>query len=199
MPGTRSRGFTLIEMMVVVALVAMFVTIGLPGFLDLLDRRRITTAAEAMAGQVRQARSISRETSSIIGIVFQGSGDSWCIGLTDNATLSCDCTAEDSAGANSCLVPIRVITDEDSGTLSRGRELAIANSSLYPGVSLASAPPVIGFEPLRGLRMGASAADRVILRSPRGLEAQVAVNEVGRVTVCSPDGANRVMSLRQCP
>ena len=198
MATRRVEGFTLIEMMVVVALVAIFVTAGLPAFLDLLDRRRITTATESLAGQVRQARAIARETSSIIGIVFTGSNDSWCIGLTDNSTLACDCESTDSTASNSCLVPVSAVEDVDTGILSRARELARADASLYPGVSLVSAPPSIGFEPLRGLRMGVSSANAVVLNSARGLETRIAVNEVGRINVCSPEGATRVIGIRPC-
>jgi len=192
MARSSAKGFTLIEMMVVIAMVVIFVGVGLPTFLDVLDRRRISDAAEALARQAQQARAVAQDSSRSISLVFDGEDSAWCYGLTfrDN----CDCNQTLAGQSDSCEIPL------ESGLNLVGTDLELVrdDSSQFTGVTLEAAPANVRFEPLRGLRLGPPGDVTIVLRSARGLEARIAINEVGRVAVCSPDGATRVMSMREC-
>lgn len=53
----RHRGFTLLELIVVVAITAIMVTIGIPSFLDNIRNNRLTTQANTFVGVLNLARS----------------------------------------------------------------------------------------------------------------------------------------------
>lgn len=57
-----SRGFTLFELLIVVAMIGILGAIGLPVLTDSSNRNKVWTAAEQVASQIRQARlkAISR-------------------------------------------------------------------------------------------------------------------------------------------
>jgi len=59
-----SRGFTLLELLVVVAMIGILGAIGLPVLMDSSNRNAVWTASEQVASQVRQARlkAVSRNT-----------------------------------------------------------------------------------------------------------------------------------------
>ena len=52
-----NRGFTLIELMVVVVIVAIGVSLALPVFDDISQRRQVTSQAEQLAAFISQAQS----------------------------------------------------------------------------------------------------------------------------------------------
>ena len=57
MNSTRNRGFTLIEMMVTVAIMAIVATIAAPSFVDMIRNNRVTTAANDVLSAMQLARS----------------------------------------------------------------------------------------------------------------------------------------------
>ncbi len=57
MPMRKLQGFTLIEMLVVVALVAILASLAAPGFNSMIASRSVASAASAMADDYRFARS----------------------------------------------------------------------------------------------------------------------------------------------
>src|SRR5687768_9883501 len=56
-PGMQSsRGFTLFELLIVVAMIGILGAIGLPVLSDSSNRNKVWTATEQVASQIRQAR-----------------------------------------------------------------------------------------------------------------------------------------------
>lgn len=64
----RQKGFTLIEAMVVVALVAILATLALPSFTTLIANQRVTSAAQELLTllQFARAESVYKRTESTI-------------------------------------------------------------------------------------------------------------------------------------
>ncbi|MBP0048870.1 GspH/FimT family pseudopilin [Marinobacterium sp. AK62] len=54
---SNSFGFSVVELMVAVAVLAIIVGIGMPSFQSMLEKSRLDSAAEAMADSFRYARS----------------------------------------------------------------------------------------------------------------------------------------------
>jgi type IV fimbrial biogenesis protein FimT len=101
-----ARGFTLVELMVVVAITAIIAAFALPSFVSILERYRVRQAAEALQGALYYARSeaIKRGGGVLLAklpnntgkCTTAGSDDHWDCGWQVCAG-SCD-TAADPPG-----------------------------------------------------------------------------------------------------
>lgn len=89
-PGA-SQGFTAIELMVVVSIVAILAAIAAPSFSPLIERWRVRQAAENLQSTLYYARSeaIKRGGSVVIAKAANGSG---CTNATANTQWGCGWT-----------------------------------------------------------------------------------------------------------
>jgi type IV fimbrial biogenesis protein FimU len=73
-----SRGFTLIELMIVLALLAIVSFIAVPNFMDFIERNRIQTQAQELQAFLLYARgeAVSRNTSITVAL-DEDDDDSW--------------------------------------------------------------------------------------------------------------------------
>lgn len=80
----RLSGFTLVEMMVVVALLAIFVAIAAPSFSSLIRSNRVQAAADELFDLLQYARS-EAVTRGVTTTLQAGSATSWNGALTVQA------------------------------------------------------------------------------------------------------------------
>jgi type IV fimbrial biogenesis protein FimT len=78
-PGSRQRGFTLIELMIVVTLLAVMLGIGIPSFRGFIAGQRVKTAAYDFATALLVARSEAIKRNTTVTIAPTGS---WIGGWT---------------------------------------------------------------------------------------------------------------------
>jgi type IV fimbrial biogenesis protein FimT len=83
----RTDGFTLIELMIVVALVAIMATIALPSFTEFTASQRIRAGASALYDSLLLARSeaVKRNTSVSMNVTDLANG--WTIVVASDNTL----------------------------------------------------------------------------------------------------------------
>jgi len=161
------RGFTLVELMIAVAVLAILAVAVAPSFNGFFDRYRVTRAADTFSSFLINTKSeaIKRNKPVRTVITSSGGGATWCAGMTENAT--CDCS---TAGACQIDAADRVIS-----------------SASFKGVKLKS--PATGFafdfKPQRGVLLD---NETVELESADGLALKVIVSRVGRIKLCSPNG-----------
>ena len=79
-PSRPQHGFTLIELMVVVAILAIITTAAAPSFRDFLEGQRVKAAAYDLTADLMLARSEALKRNASVSIVR--SGDSWGQGWT---------------------------------------------------------------------------------------------------------------------
>lgn len=83
----RTRGMTLIELMVVLAIAAILITLAAPSFTDQLARRRIEGVATDLSTDLHFARSQAVSDRSTVSLVTQGSGAQYIIQNAAGTTL----------------------------------------------------------------------------------------------------------------
>lgn len=68
------RGFSMLEVLVVVAIVAVFSALAFPKISESINRSRFNGAVRAGMGALNQARSLAISRSTVNGVVAEGAG-----------------------------------------------------------------------------------------------------------------------------
>jgi type IV fimbrial biogenesis protein FimT len=88
--GTATRGLTLIELMVVIAITAILASLAVPSFGRQMARSHLKSAAERMAADMAEARFESVRRGMPMTLHFEP-GSQWC--YTVSASERCTCGA----------------------------------------------------------------------------------------------------------
>ncbi len=175
----HTSGFTLVEMMITLAVLAILLSLAVPAFQSTLDRRILLGAVEQMHADFQFAKSeaIKQNTDIFVSFTRNADGTAWCYGMDD--TAACDCTA--TTAPNSCQIDgvNKVFTgNEFRGVKLQNVNFAGATSTKFGNVR------------------GTATAGRVQFASDAGsLRARVSI--LGRVTTCIPNGG-AVSGYSQC-
>lgn len=96
--STRQLGFTLVELMVVIAVLAVLAAIAAPSFTSLIERWRVRLVAEELEGTIYYARSEAIKRGGAITIESKTGGwqNGWSVVHTDGATKT---TLQEKAAA----------------------------------------------------------------------------------------------------
>jgi len=157
----QSRGFTLIELMVVITVVAVLLTLAAPSYQKLIERNRLKEAAQSFKSDVQLARmeAIKRSRNTIFHrATTPGSAGEWCYGIS---TVPCVCDPLDN-------------TVEDC-------DIKRIYGTSFPTVSLETDGDST-FDSRRG-----TSTDLSSLFTTRHYAVQVRVSNAGRVVICDPD------------
>jgi len=189
--STRN-GFTIIELMVVIAVVAIISSFALPSYQTMIEKRNLSSGAQQFSAFFSAAKMEAIKRNEMIAIFTDV--DEACMGFfiydPDDATprTDCDCTLTDPDDADACAI------DEfgDGGMALR----VLDNSLLNKPVNITDiditgrADDLVIFDPIRGMLVfdGAVAPIPMELKmlsmhDTYGLN--VRVTATGRVTVCS--------------
>lgn len=186
------RGFTIIELMIALAVVGVIASLALPSYQTLLEKRQVTSGAEQLAAFLSSARLEAVKRNQVMAVDLDRTGsDSWCVGMAAS-TDDCDCTVQNSADGDACVVDgaLRVFT---------------ASQMNYPDIMNAvSGTTTFYFEPTRGLvYQGADEPfDGAVLELvSQGGSGQyglnVGITMSGRVKICS-DASKPVPGFAEC-
>ncbi|WP_409421066.1 prepilin-type N-terminal cleavage/methylation domain-containing protein [Pseudaeromonas sp. ZJS20] len=163
----RWQGFSLLELMVAIMVLAILLTVGIPSYVQFREDNTLSSAGRDLYGGVLLARSEStKRHNEDVKVLFFG-GSSWCYRITDLDAATCD----------SCSATC----DIDGDGQTRGGDAAS-----YSGVQMSN----IGY-PDDALLMGSlrgTMLDGSILLSLGSKEIKVTTNKLGRVYLCTPPG-----------
>lgn len=162
-------GLTLIELLTVLAVIAIAATLSLPSLADLLNRRRLEGAATELAGDLHAVRSEAVQRHQVTRIAFFNQPAGGCYVVYIGPQDACDCGTAGAAECDPAALPLKTV------------RLAIDQ-----GVTLASNVPFMLFDPRNGTN---SRAGTVKLVHVDGRAIHQVVNVMGRVRSCSPGGA----------
>lgn len=158
-PASR-RGLTLLELLAALAVLAVLASLALPSMGAIAQRHRLAAAAEALAGDLMQARQEAARTGQALHLRAELlGGGRWCWSVSPRSDCGCD----------------------DEPGLPRACALAQASTRSHPGVQL--------MQPLQ-LQLapeGVAAATLAELASADGQRLRVQVAALGRAHICRVD------------
>jgi len=193
--GTRHRrhqGFSLVEVMMAVVLLAIGIALALPSYRDMVEKRQVTNGAEQLAAFINTAQGVAQRNNRRVTLSYKRtSDDQWCLGMAENDTI-CNC----KTAPNTCEIGSQsfVIDNSFAGNKAMMHSLSSKSDAYY-------------IDPVRGLFLpcqvesskcqpiayadlaGASDPLDIEIRSPNGdFRLNLLVNNTGRVILCSMDG-----------
>ena len=78
---SRHRGFSLVEVMMSIVLIAIGTALALPSYRDMVEKRQVTNGAEQLASFINAAQGAAMKTNDEIWISWSRTADNdWCIG-----------------------------------------------------------------------------------------------------------------------
>ena len=181
------RGFTLIELMIVMIIVALVITLAVPTYKASVEKRQLVSAAEEVVSFMRFAQSEAIKRNEKISVSWSSPGGhsaNWCIGA---ALTTCDCTETDSTEADYCSidsVPYRL-------TQSDFVDMDFDFLHMQPKASS------FAFDPVRGILTDIADPESVDgdwliyihsdmkVDGQRLFELQLLVNATGQMSICS--------------
>ena len=174
--ATRLLGFSLVEACVVTALVALMLTLAVPGFGALIERKRLDGSAHQLAADLHWMRSeaLARNEPLRFSLHTTALGTCTVVHTGDRADCRCEGT-----GAALC--------DGDATALK---------TSHWPtaeGIAVSANVSSMLYDPVQGTT---SPTGSVRISDRQGRAITHVVNIMGRVRSCSPDGS--VAGYRPC-
>lgn len=169
---STTRGVTLIELMVGIALLGIIATLSLPSFTAFLDRSRLEGAIRSLDADLQWARGEAVKRNAPISITFTP-GLNWSYVLTDASSPPPIKTTEGSQFHNTTL---------QQPALGGGNTL-----TMQPNRGSITTPA------------GVPVDSALVFESALGRTACVRFNQLGRTQLCSPPGATHLTGVSECP
>ena len=174
LPG-GSRGFTLVELMVVIAVLAIALGVGIPAFNGIIQRNRLAASANEVVAAMQTARmeAIRRNRRAVL----------------------CPSTNGASCGGDNWGRLVVFIDEDLSGDVNGNEEVVRAADIVRPGagVTASSANDRIWFGSDGRVSVGAGDTARISLvaaRLPAAENGRLVEAAVSRISVCETAGAS---------
>lgn len=163
----KSNGFSLIELLIIVAILAIVLAVGLPSMERSFQRQKINGIGDNLHYLLRYARAQAAKSNKTLWLKFKvDSSDAkiWRVAVTDDS--DCEFTV-----AKPCLV--------------NGISQEFSNEN-YQGVTIDNDTDLITLDPIRGR---GDAADATITFKLDDIDVKFEKSTMGSHTVCTSDTA----------
>jgi type IV fimbrial biogenesis protein FimT len=194
----RVLGFTLIELVVTLAVILILAMLALPSFRSFQQRSALRGAVEQTVGFWNQARFEAAKRNAMVKVGVKVSGSNFCLGAT-TTTNAADTTPCDCLTANSCNVAIFPVVGDQS-EWNGVKYLAVSGTT----PTLGSGNAVAVIEPMRTALATSSQKGVITLLGPSGSKSyrlNVNFDSFGRAQPCESNLAVDKMSdfnTRRC-
>jgi type IV fimbrial biogenesis protein FimT len=180
----QSGGFTLVELMVTIAVLAILVSLALPSFRDFAERSSLRGVADNVVQLIGTARTEAIKRDALVRVDFRQVGTGFCLGAATVSTVT-------AAGCN-CSSATCAIADYPSNA----NEL---ESIALVGTPAFGSDTAFVVDPKTGMLADVTDVGSIELSSPGGYGVKVAVNAMGRSSLCTPGGKKSLSGVDPCP
>lgn len=182
------QGFTLVEVMMSILLMAIGMALALPSYRDMVEKRQVTNGAEQVASFINVAQGVAMKTNQVVTVSYSRTDDDeWCIGAVSGET-ACDCNVTDSTAINYCQIGSQPYILNNAHAGDRELVHSVTGDGAY------------AFDPIRGLFVDLDDSLQMELRSPSDqFRLNVVVNNTGRVILCSNSADHAIPGYEVCP
>lgn len=135
MHGHTSKGFTLIELMVVIAVVAILAIVAMPSYRALMDNYRVRNAGEDVISLISNARSSAVKLHREVGVNIVAGDTDWCAGAV--------AAVEPPAGTLAGTANPSVCNCSDTSKCLVQGELVVIPEGKHQGVTLTSGDALV--------------------------------------------------------
>ncbi|WP_084282561.1 GspH/FimT family pseudopilin [Deefgea rivuli] len=172
MQPSKKSGFTLIEMLVAIAIIGIVLAIAAPSFSQQIASIRTKNAIENISGDLANAKSEAIRINRVIFFHSYVDGNNWCYGYGTSNTALANCNCDTSTN-NSCK--LKFVTSSNHKNIVLNTSTAFETS--------------LGFEPIRGQPIdttGAALAKKtMVISNTNGIKGYITVSAVGKIKTCS--------------
>ena len=168
-------GFTLIELMLAVAIAGVLASMAVPSFSKMIERNRLKEAAESLKSDMQMERTEAIKLSEDI-IVSRNTGNdgAWCYGYNVDTGTDCDCSQTTTTAADYC-------------------DLKVVSGSNFAHTNLLSASAKTTFRFRRG---NANTGNTCFGTTHYKLKVKSSLS--GRVTICTHSDSYAVPGVEAC-
>ena len=184
--GSSRQGFTLVELMITLVILAVLAAIAVPSMRELIARKRVEGVANELASDLRYLRSEQIERGGRInrrmGIRFS---------ISSNGDTCYVLYEEDTAFGASCNC-----INEPACTPEKWFELKTVKLAAGSGMQITAVPSTLYLTGSGGLPAGDETL-RVSVSATHGGSIRIDTNQVARPSMCSVTGHHSGLSA--CP
>jgi prepilin-type N-terminal cleavage/methylation domain-containing protein len=190
----RLQGFTLIELMVTLAVMAILMVVAVPSFMEFRQRRALQGASAQLVSAWDQARFEALRRDANLYVTLRNDSGAVCMGVDTNSACDCRSTA---TGANVCDV-----SSYPGDNANLAGVTAAANPTF--GDDDSDGVGLVVIDPKRGGITDTGDWGGIALKGPSGradYRLNFYVDTRGRAVVCEPSDAPSKIpaySDRQC-
>jgi type IV fimbrial biogenesis protein FimT len=167
-PARRQRGFTLVEGLIVMTIVALSLSTAVPSFRAAMERRHLEGAAAQLETDIQLVRSLAVAQNRSVRMNFSSDAHGSCYMAFNGAASDCQCSPGGAPVCNAAQSIARHVGFETGGALR-------LNSNVTS----------IVFDPQKGTT---TPTGTLRFQSRSGQALHLVVNIMGRVRACSPTG-----------
>lgn len=163
----QNAGFSLIELMVVVAIVGILAVLGLPSYNTWVQNSRIRNGAESILNGLQLARSEAVARNTIIDFVLTDTASGWTLGcLALNVSATCP-----------AVIQSRAASEGSGGTSATINNASVANTVRFSNLgTLVNAGGAMTID-----------VDSTVLSASESRELTIQIGASGSVRMCDPN------------